>query len=122
MPAAEWHWGALYWLLKGERGPVRTTLGKWLEKIYRPRGCADPVAEFAALCRQTDRPEWRERVRALERAGLPWLGEPDDDSRPSVQHDLKGLQEQIRALNLRSWKLEVERYSMLLLPMIQVIY
>jgi REP element-mobilizing transposase RayT len=122
VPAADWRWGALYWLLRGERGPVRTTLRAWLDQIYRPRGCADPVAEFAALCRQTERPAWRERILELERAGLPWLGEADGDDHPVVRHDLKGLQEQIRALNLRSWKLEVERYSMLLLPITQVIY
>ena len=121
VPAADWRWGALYWLLRGERGPVGTTLGKWLEKIYRPRGCADPVAEFAALAAQTERPEWVERALALERAGLPWLGEPGGDDRPCVQYDLKGLQEQVRALHLRSWKLEVERYSMMLLPLVQVV-
>jgi REP element-mobilizing transposase RayT len=122
VPAADWRWGALYWLLRGERGPVRTTLNKWLERIYRPRGGADPVAAFAALAAQTERPAWVKRALALERAGLPWPGKSAGADRPFVQHDLKGLQEQIRALNLRSWKLEVERYSMLLLPLIQVLY
>lgn len=122
VPAAEWRWGALYWLLKGESGPVRTTLAKWLGKIYRPRGCADPVAAFAALALQTERPDWIKRALELERMGVPWLGRAEGEDRPLVQHDLKGLQEQIRALHLRSWKLEVERYSMLLLPMVQIIY
>ena len=101
---------------------MRTTLAKWLETIYRPRGCADPVAAFAQLAQETERPDWVARVLALERQGRPWLGASESDDRPLVQHDLKGLQEQIRALNLRSWKLEVERYSMLLLPMVQVIF
>jgi hypothetical protein len=33
VPAADWRWGALYWLLQGERGPVRTTLRAWLDKM-----------------------------------------------------------------------------------------
>jgi REP element-mobilizing transposase RayT len=116
VPAAQWPWGALYWLLRGEPGPVATTLRQWLETIYAPRGCADPVAAFADLAAQTERPHWQRRIQALERQGKPWQGKPGPRPDPPFQHDLRGLLARIRALPYRSWKLEVERHSMLMLP------
>ena len=116
VPAAQWPWGALYWLLRGEAGPVPTTLRDWLERIYAPRGEADPVAAFAALAAQTDRPHWQRRIQALEARGQPWLGKPAPAPEPPRRHNLRGLLDKIRALPFRSWKLEVERHSMLRLP------
>jgi REP element-mobilizing transposase RayT len=120
VPAAAWPWGTAYWLARGEEGPVRTTLRSWLECLYESRGSDDPVQEFLRLAEQTDRPDWQAKWAELARRGLPWQGPPPDPDRKIVQHDLKGLLDKIRALNLRSWKLEVERYSMLLLPLCQV--
>ena len=119
VPAAQWPWGALYWLLRNEVGPVSTTLRRWLETIYRPRGCADPVAEFAALAAKTQRPDWEQRVLELERQGLPWLGTPEAVDSSTLRQDLDGLLDKLHSLNLRSWKQEVERYSMLMQPVLQ---
>lgn len=121
VPADDWPWGALYWLVRGEVGPVHTTLRTWLERIYGPRGSTDPAREFIQLAKRPERPDWQAAWMELARQGLPWQGPSPDPDRPGVQHDLKGLLEKIRALNLRSWKLEVERYSMLLLPICQVV-
>lgn len=115
--AAMWPWGSLYWLLRGAPGPVPTTLATWLERIYRPRGRADPAAAFAELAAETERPDWSKRARELERQGLPWRGQPD---RPTIRQNLRVVTEAIHRLNLRSWKLELERYSILLLPQLQV--
>jgi REP element-mobilizing transposase RayT len=122
VPAAAWPWGTLYWLLRGKEGPVPTTLSRWLERLYAPRGCGDPVAAFARLARETERPDWRARVAALERAGKPWQGVPESGDRPAVLHDLRGVLEKIRRLPRRSWKLEVERHSMLLQPPSHLIF
>jgi REP element-mobilizing transposase RayT len=116
VPAAQWPWGALYWLLRGETGPVPTTLRDWLERIYVPRGETDPVAAFAALAARTDRPHWQHRIQALEARGQPWLGKSGPPLDPSLRHDLRGLMNRIRSLPYRSWRLEVERHSMVLLP------
>ena len=116
VPAAHWRWGALYWLLRGEAGPVPTTLRDWLERIYQPRGESDPVAAFAALAAQADRPHWQRRVQALEARGQPWLAKPGPAPEPPLRHNLRDLLDRIRSLPYRSWRLEVERHSMVLLP------
>lgn len=116
VPAARWPWGALYWLLRDEAGPVPTTLRQWLERIYKPRGEPDPVRAFAALAARTDRPQWQRRIQTLEARGQPWLAKLDRAPDPPLRHNLRGLLDRIRTLPYRSWRLEVERHSMVLLP------
>ena len=111
--AADYRWGSLYWLVRGSAGPVRTTLGEWLARIYGPRGRADPVAAFRELSEQVARPNWLARVRELARRGLPWLGEAAERSaRPAA----RAVAAEAGRLNLRSWLREVEAYSRLLQP------
>lgn len=114
--AVDWPWSGIYWLARGERGPVATTLGEWLIKIYGPRGEADPAGAFVKLL-EGERPDWAQRAAELDRQGLPWLGK---DEAKAVRHDLAGLRERIRAEGQLNWKRQVELYSLLAQPMLRL--
>ena len=113
VPARDWKWCSAYYLLQGRPTPIPTTLDRHLARLYGA-ACRDPVAQFEHLLTQAKPDWWRQARRA------PFLRLDRDQTR-TVRHDFRGLAHKIRQQHLRSWKLEVEYYSMLLQPKLALI-
>ena len=107
----DWPWCSLYWLLRGARGPVETHLAKYLAKISQARGQPDPVAAFERLIDEA-KPDWAARVR-----GTTWLWLNREESR-KIRQAVPAEEWSALAGTRRSWKTEVERYSLALLPLL----
>jgi len=114
VPPWEWLWCSSYYLFNRKESPIPTKLREYVTKIYAQRGSKDPVGDFRQLLEE-DKPEWRERA-----AKIKWLN-PNREKTKEVRHNLKDLVKKLHEKGFRSWKLEVEHYSMLCQPHLSVV-
>jgi REP element-mobilizing transposase RayT len=113
VPAREWRWCSAYYLFNGLKAPVRTSLAKHLTKIFG-KEIREAAREFEQLL-SDPRPNWRRMARS--RRMLP----VDDSKMAALKNNFRSIIEQLRQKNFRSWRLEVEHYSMLLQPQLSLL-
>lgn len=106
-----WPWCGAYYLFNGIAAPVDLKLGEYVAKIYRARGRADPVEEFRQLLSE-ERPDWRKRAVRLPLLRL------DKTENKVVRREQRDMAVRMQGERVRSWKREVERYSLALQPIL----
>lgn len=108
----QWKWCSAYYLFNGRRPPCHITLSRYLPRLFGPE-CRDPVAEFDRLL-AVQRPDWHRLARHAPFLAL------DRPQTVRLRHNLRTVAETVHNHHLRSWKREVEHYSILLQPHVSI--
>jgi len=109
----KWKWCSAYYLFNRRRPPCRTTLHHYLPMLFG-HDCRDPVTAFARLL-EVQRPDWRRLARQAPFLAL------DRPQTIRLRHNLRVEADSVRGDRRRSWKQEVEHYSILLQPQLSIL-
>ena len=112
-----YRWCSWYYVRNGKEGPVRSELKYLIEKFFpEAKSYEEAVAKFEVLLGK-DKPEWEEE---LEGRVYLWM---DSEGHRMVEVQLRDLLKEHRKKltqeGVRSWKVEVEYYSLLVLPVLR---